>query len=359
MRDLYKDYKNKKFDEKKLIEYGFNKATNKFVYRETIVDDQFEIVVEISKSKAISKLVDLFSEDEYAMVDVKDSVGEFVGKVREEYELCLNDIISNCTIPNVFKESQTQRVIKYIKEKYGISEEYPWDESEGAAIWRNQDNQKWFGIIMTVKESSIIKSTEDAIKKYLNNKAPKNFKPNKNNTSDEKLLEVIDLRYIKDKTLEVADYKTIFPAYHMNKKSWITIVLDDSMDDSIVFSFIDKSYDLVKPSTTGSFMIPANNDIFDIIGYFEEYDTITWHKSSKMKEGDFVYIYMGAPYSAIMFKLYVSRINVGRSGKKTATMTLLEKYSKDKYPLSFLKENGVNSVHFPRSLPKNVVEKMN
>ena len=31
-------------------------------------------------------VLDLINEDEYILVDIQDSVGEFVGKVREEYE---------------------------------------------------------------------------------------------------------------------------------------------------------------------------------------------------------------------------------------------------------------------------------
>lgn len=46
--------------------------------------------------------------DEYILVDIQDSTGEFVEKVREEYENELKNIIEKWTIPNVFKSEQAK-----------------------------------------------------------------------------------------------------------------------------------------------------------------------------------------------------------------------------------------------------------
>jgi predicted DNA-binding protein (MmcQ/YjbR family) len=35
------------------------------------------------------------------------------------------------------------------------------------------------------------------------------------------------------------------PGYHLNKRHWITVTLDDSMPDAMVFDLIEDSYDLV------------------------------------------------------------------------------------------------------------------
>lgn len=40
-------------------------------------------------------------------------------------------------------------------------------------------------------------------------------------------------------------YKAIRPGYHMNKKHWNTITLDNSIPDDEVFGMIDHSYRLV------------------------------------------------------------------------------------------------------------------
>ena len=41
------------------------------------------------------------------------------------------------------------------------------------------------------------------------------------------------------------EYSAIIPAYHMNKKHWITIVLDDFTDDLLLKQIIENSYKLV------------------------------------------------------------------------------------------------------------------
>ena len=36
----------------------------------------------------------------------------------------------------------------------------------------------------------------------------------------------------------------VFPAYHMNKQHWISVVLNDSVDDDTVEMLLDMSYKL-------------------------------------------------------------------------------------------------------------------
>jgi len=40
-------------------------------------------------------------------------------------------------------------------------------------------------------------------------------------------------------------YSSVTPGYHMNKKHWNSILLDGSIPDKEVFSWIDHSYDLI------------------------------------------------------------------------------------------------------------------
>lgn len=40
-------------------------------------------------------------------------------------------------------------------------------------------------------------------------------------------------------------YENVIAGYHMNKKHWNTVICDDEIDESLLFSWIDDSYDLV------------------------------------------------------------------------------------------------------------------
>ena len=170
-------------------------------------------------SKMTSKLVDMENDDEYILVDIQDSVGEFVGNVRENYENELKKIIAECTEKDVFKNNQTKDVIKYVKEKYEDDLEFLWEKFDDNAIIRNKINNKWYVLILTVSERKL-------------------------GIDSDNVIEIIDLRYQKDTIKSFVDNKKIFLGYHMNKNSWITIKLDNSVENEEIFELIDNSYHL-------------------------------------------------------------------------------------------------------------------
>lgn len=60
--------------------------------------------------------------------------------------------------------------------------------------------------------------------------------------TDEKL-DIIDLKFENGEALDFAnDTPNIFPGWHMNKKNWITLILDGRMPDKAVFSLINNSF---------------------------------------------------------------------------------------------------------------------
>jgi predicted DNA-binding protein (MmcQ/YjbR family) len=43
-------------------------------------------------------------------------------------------------------------------------------------------------------------------------------------------------------------YESVQPGYHMNKKHWITVLMDGSIPDKLIYEWIDNSYMLVASS---------------------------------------------------------------------------------------------------------------
>ena len=41
-----------------------------------------------------------------------------------------------------------------------------------------------------------------------------------------------------------AAYPAVLPGYHMNKRHWISVILDGSMDDNEILPLIEDSYEL-------------------------------------------------------------------------------------------------------------------
>lgn len=219
MRKLENDLKNKKVDISKLLNYGFIKENNQYILKDKIFNNQFEIVVWFIDDMIYSKLIDIENDDEYILVDIRDSNGEFVGNIRKEYENKLIDIIEKCTTSEIYKSDQAKEIIKYIKNKYNDELEFLWKKFDDNAIWRNKENNKWYGALLKISRKKL-------------------------GIDSDEIVEIVDLRYQKENIIDLVDNKKIFQGYHMNKNNWITIILDDSMKTKDIFGLIDNSYDL-------------------------------------------------------------------------------------------------------------------
>ena len=79
-----------------MIEFGFHKQDDTYEYKEQIANGEFEVQIYISDEEKISKVMDIENNMEYALVDIEDAVGEFIGNTRAEYEKVLNKFIKNC-----------------------------------------------------------------------------------------------------------------------------------------------------------------------------------------------------------------------------------------------------------------------
>lgn len=219
MRNLDNKLKNRTINYEKLLKYGFKKENDIYIYKTYIYDGQFEVNIVISDTKKYSKLIDLENEMEFALVDIEDSTGEFIGGLRKDYEGIIEDIIIKCTNKEVFVSNQAKEIINYIEQKYNDKLEYLWEKFDDNAIWRNKQNNKWYGALLIVSESKL-------------------------GIESDKMIEIIDLRYQKEKIEDMVDNKKVFPGYHMNKKTWITIKLDNSLDTQTICNLIDNSYNL-------------------------------------------------------------------------------------------------------------------
>ncbi len=113
-----------------------------------------------------------------------------------------------------------EKIISYARDKYATEPEFLWQKTPDAFILRNSKNKKWFALIMKVKKSVFIPDAKESV--Y-----------------------IINLK-CKPITREcLLNENKCFPAYHMNKKLWISIILDDNIDFKILCNIIDESYNIV------------------------------------------------------------------------------------------------------------------
>ena len=83
-------FKNYKLIEENLLNYGFIKGNNGYIYKKKIHNDDFELVVSIKDKKIDSKLIDLSFNEEYKLID-SNSIGSFIGVLKEDCEKVLLD----------------------------------------------------------------------------------------------------------------------------------------------------------------------------------------------------------------------------------------------------------------------------
>lgn len=215
-------FKNKTVNLEKLIGYGFEKAGDKFVYSADILDNQFKMTVKIGGNGEMdTELIDLEAEEVYTLHLVADASGEFVGKVRSEYERVLEDIAENCFETDIFRENCARKAVEYARDKYGDELEFLWERYPDAAVLRRKDNKKWYALFMTISKSKL-------------------------GLDSGELSEIIDLRIDTDELAKKVDGERYFAGYHMNKKHWITMLLDGSVPIEEILACLDNSYDLAK-----------------------------------------------------------------------------------------------------------------
>jgi predicted DNA-binding protein (MmcQ/YjbR family) len=212
INDLFKKYK---LEEEKLIEYGFVFNDGIYSYNKLINNNEFELIITIKNKMIDGKLIDKDFNEEYEMINSL-STSSFIEKLKKECEVILLDIRSNCYFKENFIFDQSNEISNYIKEKYNANPEYLWNSEPGFGVFRNPNSNKWFGIIMNIKRNKIT-------------------------GNDNKEIEVLNLM-LKDKTEYYLNNKNIYPAYHMSKKNWVSIILDESLSNDEIIKLIDLSY---------------------------------------------------------------------------------------------------------------------
>ena len=69
---------------------------NTYLFSTPIFNNQFELLIEITSDEKIkTKTIETSTQDEY-ILHLTDATGEFVGKVRSEYEKVLQDVKKIC-----------------------------------------------------------------------------------------------------------------------------------------------------------------------------------------------------------------------------------------------------------------------
>lgn len=237
------------------------------------------------------------------------------------------------------------RMAQRIEERFGDLLDCPFEKQEDYQSYRVDG--KWYGLIYPLELSKLKGISEDL----------------KAETA-----EVINLKVEPKYLSGLLEREGIFEAYHMAKKSWVTVLLNDSLSDQELWELIAKSRQLAAPSklSVGSgpdyWLIPANLKYYDIDSEFAASDTILWTQKASIKAGDFVFIYITAPTRAIRYVCRVLEANIANQGyrdlssiKTLMSLKCLKQFPDHLLTADLLKEYQVNAVRGPRRMSQQLI----
>ncbi|MBO4472857.1 MAG: MmcQ/YjbR family DNA-binding protein [Clostridia bacterium] len=162
-----------------------------------------------------AKVYDEELDEEYVNYRNETASGAYVIGIRRALVSFLTSIAEACSLERTYIGAQANRINAFIHDVYGVSPEFMWEKFPHFGVYRNADSRKWFAIVMNIRKAKVVPGAEgDA--------------------------EVMNLK-LDDRA---ADYlgEGVYPSYHMNHKSWVSVLLDDTLSDARIAEMIEISY---------------------------------------------------------------------------------------------------------------------
>ncbi len=209
-------FKRVNLDFEKISAYGFTQTESGWIYKTNFMNGDFKAIITVDTAGHFSGTVyEIVTEDEYLPLRVEGMDG-FAAEVRDAYTEILKDIKEKCCHENVFIYPQTNRLADEIYKKYGDKPVFPWDDFSGG-VFKNPTNGKWYAIVMALNVQRVDKKLAGEV-------------------------EVVNIKLDPEKIKELHKEKGFYPAYHMNKKNWISILLNDTVPDKVLLALLDESH---------------------------------------------------------------------------------------------------------------------
>ena len=119
-----------------------------------------------------------------------------------------------------------QQFLEYCRDAYGTTADYPFDEDSLTAVLRHGDNRKWYAIVMRVSRRKFGLDSDEVI-------------------------DVVNLKLPIEMHGSFGASEGVYPAYHMNKLHWISVLLPDAPDDVVSF-LTNASFEATRSKTKAS-----------------------------------------------------------------------------------------------------------
>lgn len=103
-----------------------------------------------------------------------------------------------------------QEFLNMCLNSYGTLADYPFDDDNLTAVLRHSDNRKWYAIVMRVSRRKFGIESDEAV-------------------------DVVNLKLPTEMFGSFGVSDGVYPAYHMNKLHWISVLLPDTSEETVSF----------------------------------------------------------------------------------------------------------------------------
>ena len=103
---------------------------------------------------------------------------------------------------------------------YATSPDYPFDEDFETAVLRHGGTRKWYAIVMRVPRRKF-------------------------GIDSDEVIDVVNLKLPTEMFGSFGVAEGVYPAYHMNKLHWISVLLPDTPDDVVQF-LVNASFEVTR-----------------------------------------------------------------------------------------------------------------
>lgn len=211
-------------DISKLRGAGFEEKDEYFIKTAVFMNGEFLAELRVYKDGRVGgRVIDLATEDEYLPVGSSARISPYVSLAREKYIEALRELAKPAFVFQPFVSDQANRLARYLYETFGEEPDFPFqakNDDDLTGVFRNPKNRRWYGLVMHIPRSKLTKLHRD----------------------DGDFVDVLNIKH-DDKAIPdiISGTPGIYPAWHMQKKHWISVVLDDTLPDPAVIDLVCQS----------------------------------------------------------------------------------------------------------------------
>ena len=183
-----------------LQKFGFRKTPAGWMYSEPVANGALTCAITVDANGTVTEnVVDAATNEEYVQHRIAAASGKFVGGVRRDIMALMRRIAAACFERDVFKTAAARDLLSFAEMEWNEKPEFLWKNFPDYAVLRREDTEKWYALIARLTADKVGGNRTDVI-------------------------EIVNMR-----RTEGMDGPRFLPAYHMNKKTWTTIVLDGAV----------------------------------------------------------------------------------------------------------------------------------